>query len=359
MRQCRDCDFPKKFADFFDWRSDGTIISTDRTKTRSQITFLEAGELDSLFADLSDTIGINADRFLIQAQKGIGKAIYANLPIRHIKRVPNNRVFRPQCLAVLLVKAIASDIAGLGDGRVSLDRYVAGETMVVRFANPVVIPLLTGSAAGIYESTEEMPGSDVDYGIEAGGDLVIRLTHGAGSPEEQERLYLEEIRPGDGPLRYERCLGCGVPVTAARTFAWDLEQGIIWNRRTGERDVVVAVQSVNAILRELETELGEDVARLVYDHQKAVSLKQLSAADVGEQARFLDAFLIDMALRGLGYPKEFTLTGKSVEVEIENAYNPVLYAAKLAAALEKVTGRTSDIAWEKREPYQSAFKITT
>jgi hypothetical protein len=359
MRKCRDCDFPRKFARFFDWRSDGTIISTDRTKTRSQITLLEAGEIESLFADLSGTIGINVDRFLIQAQKNIGKAIYANLPIRHMKRVPASRFFRPQWLARLLVKVIAGDIAGLGDGRVSLERYVAGEAMVLRFADPVVPPLLVGSAAGIYESIEEMPIALVDYRIESSGDLVIDLSHGTDSPGGQERLYLEDIRPGEGPVSYDRCLDCGVPRMAARTFSWDIDRGIIRNRRTGGRDVVVAVQSVNAILRELEAELGEEIPRLVYEHQRAVTLKRLEGAEAGEAAEFLDGFLADMALRGLGYPTAFTFTGSDLMVEISNAYNQVLYAAKLAAALEKVTGTPSLIEWKRREQYAGEFTIST
>lgn len=358
MRKCRQCDFPRKFARFFDWRSDGTIISTDSTRTRSQITFLEAGELESLFRDLSDTIGVNIDRFLIQAQKNIGKAVYANLPIRHMKRVPDNRFFRPQWLARLLVRAIATDIAGLGDGRVSLDRYVAGKTLVVRFKDPVVSTLLVGSLAGIYESIEEMPSSSVDYRNE-NGDLVVILTHGAERPEEQERLYLEEVKAGEGPLVWDRCCDCRVPVEAARTFSWDIDRGMISNRQTGERDVVVAVQSVNAILRELEAELGEDVAQLVYDHQKAFTLKDLEGAAADDSGAFLNKQLMDMALRGLGYPATFDFDGASVSVAITNAYNQVLYAAKIAAALEKVTGKASDVAWEKREPDDSVYSITT
>lgn len=95
MRKCSEYDFPVKFARFFDWRNDGTIISTDRTKTRSQITFLEAGELESLFSDLSATIGMSVDDILIQAQKNIGRAIFANLPVRRIKGLPTSRFFRP------------------------------------------------------------------------------------------------------------------------------------------------------------------------------------------------------------------------------------------------------------------------
>ncbi|MHB8897006.1 MAG: hypothetical protein ACYC99_17775 [Candidatus Geothermincolia bacterium] len=357
MRKCRDCDFPKKFARFFDWRSDGTIISTDSTRTRSQITLLEAGEMESLLKDLSATIGIDIDRIFIGAQKNIGKAIYANLPIRHMKRVPANRFLRPEFLARFLVKMISTDIAGLGDGIVSLDRYVAGETMVVRFKQPVLAALMVGSVSGIYESIEDMPSSHAEYGIE-GGDLVIRMTHGQEAPLEEGRLALEEVTAGEGPLRYERCLDCGVPCEAARIWQWDIERGVITNKQTGKREVVVAVQSVNALLRELENELGEDVPVLVYDHQKSLSLKNLEGADVGDSRAFIDKKIHMMALRGLGYPSKVELDESGLSIEITNAYNQDLYAAKLAAAYEKSTGGSSRITWDRRERDSAAYTIS-
>jgi hypothetical protein len=235
---------------------------------------------------------------------------------------------------------------------------VAGETLVIRFRNPVVAALLVGSLTGIYESIEDMPGSEVEYRTDD-GDLVVSLTHGQAAAVAEERFYLEEIREGEGPLRWQRCLACGVPLEAARTWQWDIDAGIIKNRRTGARDVVVAVQSVNAILRELESELGEDVPKLVYDHQKAVSLKKLTGKPPQEAAAYLEERLMEMALRGMGYPAEFQFTGSAVSVEIGNAYNQMLYAAQLSADLESVTGASSEIEWRRREPYAASYSITT
>jgi hypothetical protein len=324
---------------------------------RSQITFLEAGEIESLLKDLSDTIGIDIDRIFIGAQKNIGKTLYANLPIRHIKRVPINRFLRPEILARLLVRMIAGDIAGLGNGIVSIDRYVAGQTMVVRFKYPVLVPLMVGSVSGIYESVENMPSSKADYGIE-GGDLVIRMTHGQDMSMAEERLALEDVAEGEGPLRYKRCLDCGVPVEAARIWQWNIERGIITNKQTGKREVVVAVQSVNALLRELENELGEDVPRLVYDHQKALTLRKLGDTDVSNRRVFIESKIHSMALRGLGYPSKFEMNDSELKVEIGNAYNQDIYAAKLAAVLERAMGRPSTIAWEKRGRGDAAYTIS-
>ncbi len=356
MRSCRHCDFPLKFARYFDWRSDGTIISTDRTKVRSRITVQEAGEFESLFKYLSDTLGIQVDRFLIQAQKDIGKAIYANLPVRHVKRLP--AVLRPESFARLMVKVIQSEIAGLGDGRLSLDHYKHGESLVIRYENPVVMPLLIGSVVGIYESIEEMPFADYEYSMED-GDLVIRLSPGTGTAEvDEERLHVEEVVLGEGSWTYEKCPGCGVPMAAARTFEWDMKRGIMRNRVTGDREIIIAVDSVNAFLRELESELGEEIVDLVYTHERQFTRQKLKKSGQLDTKEGWDLRLFEMALRGFGYPTSFTREEGSIEVSIGDAYNRDFYAAKLAASLEVATGRDSSIEWLLREGNKGRYVIS-
>lgn len=350
MKKCDLCDFPLKLARSFDWRGDGTIISTDRTRTRSRIAILEVDEFERLFSDLSSGIGISLDRLLIQAQREVGKAIFANLPVKHVKRLPASRLFRPGFMTKLLARLAAKDTASLGGGTFKLERYVPGRELVIRFINPVVIPRVVGNSLGIFESVEEMPGSTVEYGLED-GDLIIRMTRSEARPEleEAKRLYLEEVEPSQGPLSYERCPRCGVPRRIAEALEWHIEDGTIANRLTGRREVIVAVQSLNAILRELESELGEVVPLLIYQHQKVYSREELGHTRVDDPDAFWNRYLEDMALRGLGHPAGFHHDVTSASVEITNSYNKDLYAAKVAAAFEAASGRNSKINWEDRE----------
>lgn len=154
MRECRQCGFPRKFANHFDWREDGTIVSTDRAGTRAQISLLNAGEFESIFDGLSHSIGLKVEPFLVKAQKEIGRAIYNYTPFRYLDHFPNNRFFRPSLFARAAVRMSAYDVAALGTGRVRLDQFKAGEYAVVRFRYPCLNPLLAGSASGIYESVE-------------------------------------------------------------------------------------------------------------------------------------------------------------------------------------------------------------
>ena len=116
MRECDLCGFPRKFARFFEWRGDGTIVSSDPAAPL-QRAFLEAGELEELLAALSSSIGISVDRFLIEAQKNVGKALFEMMPMKRLGRIPNRRYLRPQFAARLMMRPVSQRIAELGNGR--------------------------------------------------------------------------------------------------------------------------------------------------------------------------------------------------------------------------------------------------
>lgn len=360
MRSCRQCGFPRKFARFFEWRPDGTILSTDRTGSRTQIAFLDAGDFESIFDDLSRGIGQNIDALLTNSYRNIGKTIYSNTAPRYLEKLPNNRFFRPQFLARLIIRRTASDVAMLGDGRLQLDSFRAGESVVIRFKNPCVNQLLAGSAAAMYESLEGISDSVVEYRVDEHGDLVIRLAHADGPSEPttgEDRFHLDRTSPIEGPVRYERCINCGAPLLASLMLEWDMERGLINNRLSGEREVIVAAQAVNAILRELELEFGEDISDVIFRHQKSLALRRLASANIQDPDQFWDEYMTDLALRGLGYPIRFERGPVSISVEIINAYNQVLYAARIAAAFEAASGLPTEIKWERLEGDHGTYKI--
>lgn len=358
MKTCSECGFPVKFVRFFDWRSDGTIVGTDRVRMQSQITFLESSEMESLFDDLAGVMGIPIDHILIEAEKNVGKAFYASTPLRYLKYAPRNRYVRPAWVAKASVRVVRTDVAGLGSGIISADSYRGGTSMVIRFKNPCFIPRLVGTSLGIYESIEGIHGADYQYGLED-GDLVIWMRHPSKKKEllSETRLYLDEIKPFEGLLSYDRCPTCQTPLIASGALNFDIERGIISNKITGKREFVGNVQSVNAMLRELEVELGEEVQGIIYDLQKKIARERVKREHAARQIEFWEGCLTEFALRGLGFPVRFENRGDSVLVETRNAYNQTLYAARIATAFEVNTGLDSEIEWETREPDHGIYMI--
>jgi hypothetical protein len=275
-----------------------------------------------------------------------------------VKKIPTNRLFRPQWFIKAVLWFLRKDLAGLGASGLKLERYRPGDYTVIRFTDPCMIPVIVGNCLGIYESVEDMPGSRGDYSLEE-GELVICMTHADEKSESEDRLYLEEVSPGEGSLTLERCPMCNMPLQFAKMVEWDTETGIISNSLTGERLEVITVQSVNAILRELEKELGADIVWILYNAQKRFSLKKLRGVEIRDPEAFWDRYLVEMAVRGLGYPERFEFSGDSLSVDILKAYNQYLYAAKLAAGFEKITGRRSFIKWELCQRDHGRYSIVT
>ena len=360
MRSCRLCGFPRPVSRNLDWRSDGTIIGSSGGGPRARACFIEPAELEDVFDDLSRTMGMRLDPFLVNAQKGVGKAILENLPVRYARSLPMNSFFRPEPVVRLLAGLVAGEMAALGGGKFSIESYSPAERAVIRVRNPVLIPRQVGNAIGVYEALEGLGSTDVEYDVE-GDDLVIVLRPGEDMPgdEAEARLYLEEAKPGTGWLEYERCTECGVPLGAAELFTWDVSRGIIKNADTGRREVVIAEQSFEAVMRELERELGEDITRHLYEHQKAQSRRRLEVAGAEEDEDFWEDYIEELALRGLGFPESWEREPGSITIKTGSTYNLDLYAAKVAAAIEAVEGSNTSIEWLEREGSKGAFVITT
>lgn len=356
MKQCSECGFPARFASLFEWRGDGTIMMKEHGGALLQIALLDANELQDLFDGLTETMGFTVDHVLVEAQRRVGKAIYANRPIPFMKYIPHSRITRPQFAIKAAVDVLGKDIAAIGFGVVHVDSYRSGDHLSVHVDNACLAPRLVGSFLGAVEMVEGVP-MKAEYRME-GDILTIDVTRSDEQNHAEERLYLEEVAPARVSLSYERCDECGAPVKVARMIEWDRERGRIEDKATGHRCVMFAVQSLNALQRELEAELGPGVRDFLYDMQVKLSGQAQGASVTNGRGSFWDDYLLGLALRGLGYPDSFASGEGSVEVEISNAYNQTLYAARIAAALEARTGKRSRITWSIRESDSAAYTIT-
>lgn len=355
MKQCKECGFPARFAGLFQWRGDGTILMK-RQGAVLRLALLDADELQTLFDRLSEKIGFSVDHILVEAQRRVGKAIYANRPIPFLKFVPHNRMARPEWALKAAVQSLGRDIAAIGYGVVKVDSYRFADHLSVRIENACLAPRLVGSFVGATEVVEGVP-MTADYRME-GDTLVIDIRRSDEREHAEERLYLEHVAPARGTLAYDRCAVCGAPVKAAKTILWDREHGAILDRPSGHRDVMFAVQSLNALQRELEAELGDQVRDIMYATQLDLSRRSPGDSLANGQGNFWDGYLLGLALRGMGYPDSFDFEDGTITVEISNAYNQTLYAARIAAAMEARAGRPSAINWTERSRNSALFTIS-
>jgi hypothetical protein len=270
--------------------------------------------------------------------------------------VPHSRLTRPQWLIKAVIDVLGSDISAISFGVVKVDSYRAGDHLSLHVDNACLAPRLVGSFLGACEVVEGVP-MTADYSV-VGDTLTIHVRRSEELDLAEERLYLEEVEPARASLTYSRCGECGAPVKAAAMIEWDKEGGRIIDSDTGHRDVMFAVQSLNALQRELEAELGPGVRDVLYDTQLELSRCAIGETKAGMARSSWDDYLLGLALRGMGYPDSFVSDEGTATVEISNACYQTLYAARIAASLESRTGKPTEIAWRKREKDSSAYTIT-
>ena len=132
---------------------------------------------------------------------------------------------------------------------------------------------------------------------------------------------------------------------------WELREGKIYDRNTGEWIIYIDVEGLNTLLRELEKELGETIPGLVADHSFSYykSLMQRASGKGFSDLAFLKA-------RGLGVPDVESPTAEQLAdgVEIRNAFNAPMIAGMVAAAC---SGDKTEYSWEISEPGVVKVKI--
>jgi len=359
MRRCKKCSFPKVLAKVVEWHSDGTVMGSGIV--RIPFVFLGVDERESVIESISKRIEFPLTPILIEAQRNVGRELYQiarkRLHAIDISKIPENKFFRPQWLAKLIVHVMNGYLAATGMGKMEVESYQAGHSMTLRFEGTCLIPGLVGNCVGIYECLEKMPSAKFEYRAED-DVLNLHLEHGTKVSDIQSRLYFEEFKPSSGNLHYERCPKCGVPLELARLLAWDMKRGLMFNAVSGERMGIVAVDSLRAIVRELEIELGDEVKDMLYEIQKDYSIERMSARGAEDTRNFLNRVIRCLAVTGQGYPTVVDLKEDSIFIEINNAYVNELYAAKLAAALEVATGHETRIDWHERERRSSKFTLS-
>lgn len=163
----------------------------------------------------------------------------------------------------------------IGMGRIELLEHRKGKAGAVRVTNPFHLAYCTAVILG---------GLDVMYGFPVAftalaegesyvGELVSGERDSLGSEEAYPRLTSEKLIPSkrNGERSLPACRRCGVPVDLGSLFTFDLEGGVIVERKTGDRHIFYGHQSLNAILREFERELGPEVKDFSCRRKRTIS----------------------------------------------------------------------------------------
>jgi ribosomal protein L37E len=331
VKVCSACGVPKEISGSSRWENNGTINALRTPGQRSLLYEVEG--IDGLFRNIEQLVGQSVNRVIAEGKRkntlqfleGYFSGIMGALVRTTMGR---RRVYT----------TVASLGAIFGYGHFEVRDIKRGEHVTIYGRNVYCMPLFTGDLLATFNVIERLPASVLIEGEDGGYMITVKR---AEKLEEELSSRLEPVilTPKPGNIHFDTCSSCGAPIDL-KEWDFDLEEGIITDSTTGRRMASLGIEQVDAVLRELEAELGEEFAAVVLQAQRDYTVSKLGKEEMAKGRSYLRLFL---ALRGMGNLVEYEHDDIRLKATVENARPPLLVAGILYGIFELLTGRESSI----------------
>ncbi len=340
---CAGCGIPEAFASLNRWLTNGDIVQG--TNDAARMAMVESDNLDPLLRDIGRAIGISIDHLVINIVARATQLYMDTLIPQTVKEL-----IRSKKMDIPSFSQGVMDLChtiGYGKYRFLDYRYENDENDFCRISifRPFSILETSGAFAGVIASTV---GGEHSVTYEEVSPGLYELTTGWTTYPEvvKERLQMQLYEPREGDLLLERCSTCGVPLLVSSVCSWDLEDGIITNRENGYRMTILGPGLMDTLFQALEWELGEEIPRLVVDAQRRYVREGFTPVDF---TRGFDELREQLAVRGLGNLREFSMDGQGASMLLENSCMKLLLVGLLQGSFERAMGTNSTAEWELLE----------
>lgn len=292
---------------------------------------------------IEEIIGVPIDHIVIESKRREVKEHVEKLlpaPVRKLARYGG---------LGMMIRKLSSVGKAYGYGNVRLAgkriRFGPGDYVTMIVSNPHSILFYCGENLGAWEAIDGRE-SRVRYEeIEVG---VFEVTNHIGEHpiELRERLHGPRYAYKPGDILFERCPLCRVPLDVA-ACRWDLEAGTISDPASGRRMAIFGPAGLEAVLDDLEAELGEAIRDAVVEAQRRFVRKTLAREDLAPGREAMRGML---ALRGLGNLVGLEADASRLDATIENSCLAPLMAGLMQGAFELIYGHDGTVCeWEARE----------
>jgi len=359
---CAECEVPLMIGREQKWDNNGVIPLALNPRRRS--VFYESDVVDNLFEGIGDLIGVPVDHMVIESRRrDVRRFIERTFPSQieesirlqeemesekdpEVREVKRRNLLEIRKFYNFQVNEVGK-IYGYGNIQFS-DRWdkaddYAWRTQVI--SNPHSMLFYPAEMLGSVEGFDQAD-MRVEY-EETGEDTYAVTAHPGSHPVElKQRLRRKryEFKPGD--IEFERCSTCGVPLEVARC-KWDLEAGTIIDSFTGRRMAIYGPQAMEAVLDDLEAELGEVIPEAVIESQRRY-IK--SAWKEEEWRKDASAFRRMIAARGVGNLTHFEGDRQGLTLTIENSCMHLLMVGAIQALVEMAyRAEGSNYEWDITE----------
>jgi hypothetical protein len=342
VARCLECNVPEPFSQQQVWLNNGDIVQ--RINQTLRMGLIECENLDPLFKNLGDIIGVPIERMIVNICARAVEVYMRSLIPAEVREMIIAKQLDPTMFADSILALC--HVSGFGKYESLDSRYQRDEEdySKYRITRPFSLPLAAGAMAGAITSL--VGGQHNITYKEVAPDVYEFTTSWTEYPEElMERFELIIYNHRDGDIELERCATCGIP-TALSSYRWELDDGLIINGHTGRRMAMLGPGMMDLLFEELEKELGESIPEAAVEAQRRFtktgfySIEQVS--DEGD-------FRTQLALRGLGNLKEIKMGPPGLFMRIDNVVGHLMTVGMVQGLFEMTFDVESTVSWALSE----------
>jgi hypothetical protein len=338
IARCPECNVPEPFNQGQEWLNNGDIVQSLNREAR--VGFIECENLDPLFANISDIIGVSIERMIVNITARATEIYMRSLIPAEVREMIVAKQLDPSTFADSIFTLC--HVMGFGKYETIGFRHErdADDYGKYRITKPFSLPLAAGAMAG---ASSSLVGGEhhITYEEISPGVYEFITTWTEYPAELMERFDIVPYNHRDGDIEIERCATCGIP-KAFTNYRWSLDDGLIINEHTGRRMTLIGPGILDRLFEELEKELGETIPKVVVEAQRRFtktgfySIEQVS--DEGD-------FRTQLALRGLGNLQEIKMGPPGLSMRIDNVVGHLLTVGMVQGLFEMAFDVESSVGW--------------
>jgi len=349
-KPCTVCGVIERVNKEHEWLGDGTIVQ--RANRDHRMVFIETENLAMTFSGIEEIIGMSIDRVIVEAKRR-ATFDFVDHSLPGIVKV----VVRLVGMAPVIrnITALGS-VMGYGNIRlVSIKNTHSKESVVkVSIKEPYSVPLFCGDLAGAFNAIRRRQVA-VDREELAPDDFLITGRISQHPLELQERLQTKvyEHKPGD--ISFDKCPRCGGPKILSE-YRWDVDRGVILNKERGRRMALAGPAALDAVMDELEKELGDTIPHVIVEAQRRFIKTGFYTLD---EVASEELFRMQLAVRGLGNVRDFEWQEGGLRFRLENPCLIPVIAGMALGFFEMASGEEGHVEWKRAEDGDLLVEISS
>jgi hypothetical protein len=341
IKLCKECGVPLMVSREHTWHDNGIITQTADPDHR--MIFFESANIDGLFGGVEEILGLSIEKIVLESKrrevKEYVEKMMSPLTLKAAKYVGIGKV----------IDKLSKNGRAFGYGEIGLvDRRRKndeGDFVTMSVRNPHSVLFFAGEVLGAWEAIDGRE-HYVEHEQVADDTFHITCRPGPHPIELQERLQVRHFKYKPGDIVYDRCSTCDVPSGVGK-YNWNLEAGTITHPENDRRMAIFSPLGMEAILDDLEAELGDAIPEVVIEAQRRhVRATMDDLSWLGDRERYRRM----MGFRGLCNITYFQREEGKVSITMENPCVPLLAVGQTQGMVELAAGADSSAYEFERAP---------